>query len=344
MPEGFREGSEALLRHYNENILEHLHRNFKDRVLVSGGRRGCMKRYRRGILLLAVCCLAAAGCRKKDDTADVEVYYLNTEGTALTTEGYNWKSAKPGEQVDEVLKKLRKPQDAVKCTSAIPADVLIMDYQLEGNCLELYFSQEYGLLDKPSEVLLRAAVVESLAQVDTVSLVCFYVNGEPLKDSHGVEVGYMRSDDFVQNTGTALNSYQQEEVTLYYSDETGNSLEKTRVSLRYNSYMTKEKAIVEQLIKEPEEEGKRAVIPAETKLLGVSIKDNICYVNLNEGFLADIPSIKPELKVYALVNSVIGGGNCRQVQISINGDTEIALEGGISLEKPFQENKTIVEE
>lgn len=303
-----------------------------------------MKRYRSWILFLAVCCLTAAGCGKKDDTADMEVYYLNTEGTALTTEGYEWKSEETMEQIDEVLKRLRKPRDTVKCTSAIPADVLVTDYQLKGNCLELYFSQEYELLDKPEEVLLRAAVVESLTQVEPVFLVCFYVNGEPLKDRRGDVVGYMRSDDFVQNTGAALNSYQQEEVTLYYADETGNSLVETKMSLRYNSYMTMEKAIVEQLIKDPEVEGRRAVIPAQTKLLGVSVKDNICYVNLNEGFLAQMPLVKPELKVYALVNSVIEGGNCSQVQISINGDPEVALEGGLSLKKPFQENKTMVEE
>ena len=119
---------------------------------------------------------------------------------------------------------------------------------------------------------------------------------------------------------------------------------KTEVVLRYNSYMTLEKAIVEQLIKGPEIEGRLAVIPAETKLLSVLIKDDICYVNLNEGFLAKTPITSPELAVYSLVNSIIEGGNCSQVQISINGDPDVKLEGEFALDKPFERNMEIVEE
>lgn len=303
-----------------------------------------MRIYKRVILLLILCCLAATGCRQKKEAEEIQIYYLNPEGTALTAEGYNWKSEETADRIDEVLERLRKPQDTVKCTPAVPSDVLVTDSRIEGNRLDLYFSREYGLLDKPEEVLLRAAVVKSLTQIDEVYLVRFYVEGEPLKNSHGDVIGYMRNDDFAQNTGAALNSYQQEEVTLYFADVSGTSLVKTEVSLRYNSYMTIEKAIVEQLIKGPDSDGRFAVIPAETKLLGVLIKDDICYVNLNEGFLAELPSVNPELTVYSMVNSIIEGGNCSQVQISINGDPDVSLNENLALNKPFEENTEIVEE
>ena len=157
-------------------------------------------------------------------------------------------------------------------------------------------------------------------------------------------IGYMRSDDFVQNTGAALNSYQQEDVILYFADASGTRLIKKQVSMRYNSYMTLEKAIVERLIKGPESEGSFAAIPADTKLLSVSIKDDICYVNLNEGFLAGLPSVDPELTVYSIVNSIIEGGNCSQVQISINGDPNVSLNDTFALDNPFEKNFEIVEE
>lgn len=303
-----------------------------------------MRTHRRVILLLILCCLAATGCRQKKEAEDIQIYYLNPEGTALTAEGYNWKSEETEDRIDEVLERLRKPKDTVKCTPAVPSDVLVTDCRIEENRLDLYFSREYGLLDKPEEVLLRAAVVKSLTQIDEVYLVRFYVEGEPLKNSHGDVIGYMRNDDFAQNTGVALNSYQQEKVTLYFADVSGTSLVKTEVSLRYNSYMTIEKAIVEQLIKGPDSDGRFAVIPAETKLLGVLIKDDICYVNLNEGFLAELPSVSPELTVYSMVNSIIEGGNCSQVQISINGNPDVSLNENLALNKPLEENTEIVEE
>ena len=180
-----------------------------------------MKAYVSTFFLFVIFCFAAAGCGQKEAAGDIQIYYLNTEGTALATESYNWKSDQISERIEEVLERLRKPKDTVKCTSAIPADVLVTDYQIEGNRLDLYFSQEYELLNKSEEVLLRAAVVESMTQIEEVYLIQFYVKGKPLENNHGEAVGYMRKDDFVQNTGTALNSYQQENVTLYFADSSG---------------------------------------------------------------------------------------------------------------------------
>lgn len=306
------------------------------------GGVGMKRNYRIWILALAVG-LLMSGCKREEHTGDVQIYYQNTEGTGLVTEGYEWKTKETASQIDEMLERLKKPEDTVECTSVIPEDVLIAGYQLDKNNLDISFSQEYVLLDKPAEVLLRAAVVKSLTQIDGVQYVRFHVNGELLKDGHGNPIGYMQSEDFAQNTGAALNSYQREDVTLYYANAADTNLVKLQVSLRYNSYMTIEKAIIEQLMEEPDESGAQTAIPAETKLLSVSVKDNICYVNLNEGFLAELPQIRPEQTVYSLVNSIIEGGNCKQVQISVNGDTNIQFRGEIDLSKPFEKNMEIVE-
>lgn len=303
-----------------------------------------MRRYYRVGVLVTVFCLLVIGCRKKEEEGDILVYYLNSEGNALATEGYEWKSDQVESQIEEVLKKLRKPKDTVACTSVIPADVLITDCSLDENKLEISFSQEYELLDRPAEVLLRAAVVKSLTQIEGVDFVRFHVGGELLKNAHGNTIGYMQGDDFAQNTGVALNSYQQADVTLYYADAAGESLVQTEVSLRYNSYMTIEKAIIERLINGTDEDGMQAAIPSQTKLLGVSIKDGICYVNLDEGFLAGPDMMPPELIIYSLVNSVIAGGNCSQVQISISGNTNVMFHGEIDLDSPFEKNMEIVEE
>ena len=58
------------------------------------------------------------------------------------------------------------------------------------------------------------------------------------------------------------------------------------------------------------------------KRQGVSLKDSICYVNLDEGFLNNAYVLNPRLTVYSIVNSVIDGGNSSRVQISINGESD----------------------
>ena len=149
------------------------------------------------IALLMFCCLLTVGCHK-EESYDMQIYYLNSEETALNTEGYNLNSDKAEEQVEEVLKKMQNPKDSVECVPAIPTDLMITDIRLEDGRLDLYFSEEYDILDAASEALLQAAVVRTVTQLDGVERVQFHVADEVLKDHHGNEVGYLRSEDFVQ--------------------------------------------------------------------------------------------------------------------------------------------------
>ena len=149
------------------------------------------------IALLMFGCLLTVGCHK-EESYDMRIYYLNSEETALNTEGYNLKSDKVEGQVQEVLKKMRNPKDSVECVSAIPTDLIITDIRLEDGRLDLYFSEDYDILDVASEALLQAAVVRTVTQIDGVERVQFHVADVVLKDHHGTEVGYLRSEDFVQ--------------------------------------------------------------------------------------------------------------------------------------------------
>ena len=76
------------------------------------------------IALLMFGCLLTVGCHK-EESYDMQIYYLNSEETALNTEGYNLKSDKAEGQVQEVLKKMQNPKDSVECVPAIPTDLRI---------------------------------------------------------------------------------------------------------------------------------------------------------------------------------------------------------------------------
>ena len=121
-------------------------------------------------------------------------------------------------------------------------------------------------------------------------------------------------------------------------------LEAEEISVRYNSNMSIEKLIVEQLMKGPSSQDRKAVIPQGTKLLGVSVRENICYVNFDEGFLSVAEQVNPKITVYALVNSIVDGGECSQVQILVNGETNITYQEIIDLSKPLPKEPELIEE
>lgn len=304
-----------------------------------------MKRFWQFVSCIMMTVLLA-GCStgKEPDTSKSHIYYVNAEGTALIEQGYNLEGDTVEAEIKAVLKDMKKESDSIDYKSAFPEKLEVTDWNLDDKKLSIYFNTEYGRMDAATEVLLRAAVVQSLTQIAGIEYVDFYIEGEPLKDKNGNVVGSMRSEDFIKNTGSSLHTYQVANLRLYFANEKGDKLISREVSVRYNSNMSIEKLIVEQLIKGPAMEGAHQTIPSETKLLGVSVKDHICYVNFDEGFLGTGYTAAPDLTIYSLVNSIVDAGTASQVQISINGENDVRYQATVDLSKPFSRNQDIVEE
>ena len=298
------------------------------------------------IVCILLCISLLAGCRKGKEPEEGESFicYVNTEDTALVKEKYEMKGENAEEKVQNLLNAMQKEPDSIEYKSVFPEKLKIQDWTLSDKKLEIHFNSTYEKLSAAKEVLLKAAVVQTLSQLSEVEYVCFFIENSPLTDNLGKEVGYMRAEDFVQNTGSLLYSYQVGELKLYFANEQGNALITENISVRYNSNTSIEKLIVEQLLKGPSREGLYPVIPPETKVLGVSVKDNVCYVNLDEGFLNNTYTIDPKITIYAIVNSIVDGGASSQVQILVNGESDITYMGTVDLSKPLSRDQNLVEE
>lgn len=289
-------------------------------------------------------CGQEEGAGTTDEIEGTYLCYVNTEEDSLARESYEIQGETADEEVEDVLEEMQKEADSIDYRSAFPDHVSVTDWSLTDGRLDLTFSDSYLRMSKGEEVLLRAALVETLGQIKGVDEVGFFTGEGPLTDSDGQEIGYMSPEDFVQNTGSTLHSYQLQELKLYFAGEKGDCLEPETVSLRYNSSTSIEKLVVEQLIKGPEKEGMLAVIPPETRVLGVSVREHICYVNFDQEFLNGAPGVTPEATVYAIVNSLTESGNVSQVQISVNGESDIQYMNRIDLGKPLTRNPDLVEE
>ena len=300
--------------------------------------------------LLILMSASVFGCGQEEGTGATDeiegtyLCYVNTEEDSLARESYEIQGETADEEVEDVLEEMQKEADSIDYRSAFPDHVSVTDWSLTDGRLDLTFSDSYLRMSKGEEVLLRAALVEALGQIKGVDEVGFFTGEGPLTDSDGQEIGYMSPEDFVQNTGSTLHSYQLQELKLYFAGEKGDCLEPETVSLRYNSSTSIEKLVVEQLIKGPEKEGMLAVIPTETRVLGVSVREHICYVNFDQEFLNGAPGVTPEATVYAIVNSLTESGNVSQVQISVNGESDIQYMNRIDLGKPLTRNPDLVEE
>lgn len=297
------------------------------------------------ILLLAIP-LLMAGCRKQQqvDESGYQIWYINQDETCLKYENKELQSKNEEGLLREMMEVMRETPTDDELKPVIPEDVELLDFDFEHNQLYLDFSPEYKKMPKVYEVLCRAAIVRTMGQIDGVEYVDFQVNGEPLTDLEGKEIGLMNEDQFIENAGEEINAYKTADLTLYFSNKAGDKLVGQRVAMEYNSNISLEKLIVEQLIAGPPFEGAYPTIPSETKLLNISIKDNICYVNLDEGFLGTGYNVIESIPVYSIVNSLIENTDAQKVQISINGETNRMFRESINFDTIFEKNEGLIEQ
>lgn len=297
------------------------------------------------LFLLSILTLTFVGCSEKENGMEMTIYYVNSDENALVQEEYNLLAVDTKPQIEEILTAMKDADHNVNYHSAIPEELEVKEFRYRNKRLDLVFSEEYNSIQKGREVLLRAALVQTLVQIPEVSVVSFYVESQPLTTLSGEVIGYMRAEDFVQNTGSILKSYKTTDLRLYFSNMEGTALVTEKKSnVRYGSNTSIEKLAVEQLMKGTSSDKSKSPIPSNAKLLSVSLKDGVCYVNFDSTFLSEGINQIPEVTVYSIVNSIIANGNATKVQILVDGSSDVKLMGTFDLNRIFEWNAEIIGE
>ena len=115
-------------------------------------------------------------------------------------------------------------------------------------------------------------------------------------------------------------------------------------NVRYNVNTSIERLIVEQLMKGTNATGYQSTIPKTATLLGVSVKEDICYVNLDSKFVSDSYDLNPEVTIYSIVNSLVSNSNISKVQILIDGVSDVMYKGTVDLARPLKGDEKLLKE
>lgn len=306
-----------------------------------------MKKIKKQRIIL--CCVGLfallSACGKRTDIKDGDdfIYCLNESLTGLVKVGFELPDGTVDHQVMAVLDELAEPAEDINYTQVLPDKVKVNSFEVKNVIASVDLSKEYLDIPMVQEKLVRAALVRSLLQISGVQGVWLTVDGEPLIEADGTQVGMLNGDDFVENTGASVSSYQNETLTLYFANEGGDKLVERKVNVRYSSNVLKEKIIVEKLMKGPKGTSSYPTMNPAVTLLSVTVKDDVCYVNFDSEFLNSTYDVKPEVAVYSLVNSLLNGTEADKVQIAVNGVTDVRYKDTIDLSQPFQKNLELVE-
>lgn len=272
-----------------------------------------------------------------------EVYYINREETAISSETiYLDEEMTQDEQISALLAALQSVPEDVSLKASVGTAFQINGYKVDEGQLNIDVDESYRKLAATTEVLVRASIVRTLVQAEGINHVLMTVGGQSLTDSSGEAVGPMTADTFIDNAGDAINPYEMVTLTLYFANETGDRLVATTRTLEYNSNISVERLVVDCLVSGPDTDQAFPTINPDTKVLGVSTRDGICYVNLDETFLTQIYSVTPEVVIYSITNSLVELTSVNKVQLSINGRTDVVFREAFNLANLYERNLDLV--
>lgn len=310
------------------------------------------------VLFLSVCMiLMLSGCslvRKiVGGSGDVEVtmteashgiYQMNLDGTKIVKVSYEVEASTTEELIEGYLLALQQtPSDnAYKSIISGNVQVLSYEYNSSNRLVTLYFNPSYENLTATSEVLTRAAIVKTLTQFsDDIQYVSFVIGETPLTAKDGSML-MMRGRDFVNNIGGSMEYVREDYVTMYFVNSEGALLQTEDVIVKYSSTINLETAVVNSLISGPITEGLKPALSPDIEVNKVNVKEGICYVDLDEGFLERVEGQSFQLNIYSIVNTLTQIPGITRVQFLIDGEIFNGKVEGFRIDSLFEKDMSIV--
>ncbi len=297
------------------------------------------------LILTITLALSMVSCGSKNEESDYQIYYLKSDKAGIVPIAYTFQSDDTAEMVEEAINELAESPDDIDYINTIPSEVEAKSWEINDGNLSLYLVGGYDSLDTYTEILVRAAIVKTLVQIDGVESVSIYVNDAPLADSNGDSIGAMTADTFIEDFGQETDSLLSSELTLYFASADGMSTVAETREVYYSRNVTIERLVIEQLLKGPDSDELLSAIPPGTKLNSISVSENgVCIVNFDAAIESTVTGVTENVTVYSIVNSLTELDNIKQVQILVNGDTPHISNVDVDLSSAISRNEDIINE
>ena len=298
------------------------------------------------ICLVCLLLIGLIGCGTAKEEAIENrnsLYSLNPEASKLVSREYIFVASDTNGQIEEIYQNIIAEQDHETQVALLPADVKMQSWKLDNKTLILNFNANYGFMEPTREILARAGIVRSFANIDGVANVMFTIEDKEFLDAKDEPVGLMQAIDFIEDSGKDVNAYNYVTMKLYFANRTGDKLVREERKVYYSKNTPLERAVVEQLLEGPQNAEHYPTIPAETKILGASAMDELGYINLDQAFLNPVLPIQGEVALQSIVKSIVEACDVSKVQISINGESKVEYRDNISLDQFFEIDNSLLE-
>lgn len=303
-----------------------------------------MRRWMKAPVLLAAILLAGCGNgQSASNSAEstgagvYQIYYLTPSITRLVAQEYQTDSTDTEALIGELMNQFLNVPADVDNQAALTDKVVYQGYKQQDMVLYLYFDNNYTSMQSYREILSRAALARTMTQIPGIDYINIYSGDQPLLDMNGAPVGMLSPSDFVDGISD-VNAFERTELTLYFTDVTGEKLHAEKREVVHNINTSVERVILEELISGPEQPGLMPTLDSGTKILNVAVNENVCYINFDSAFLSNPLDVNEYIPIYSIVNSLSEQASVNRVQITVGGVQDVSFRDSVSLNAIFERN------
>lgn len=239
------------------------------------------------LILLLICALLLTGCPRRapeqppqETTETVTLTYGDTGNEELVTEEREIRYPAGSDRYQAALEALIAGPETQGYTANISPETKVYGTIRQNDALIVNVSEEFARFGgSVAEIIAVASVVNTLTQFEGIERVKILVEGEEFIGPSGEPRGFMTpfsTDKPVAST---------EEVILYFAqpDATAVSPEQRSITVPPETGIEgRIRLVVEELIGGPEQANLAPTIPAETRVLSVTVNDNTATINFSE--------------------------------------------------------------
>lgn len=303
-----------------------------------------MKRVFLWLMLLAMCLSVLAGCSGADPQGQtISCYYLQSDRSFGQEEGVlgsetrklPTSSVEPGELLNEYF---AGPQHG-NLSTPFPQGLQCVDTSLDDGVLTVVLNEQWEELRGISETLASACLTRTALQLPDIKGVCLETEADA---AGGESAVVLTGQEFLYLDRSTVNTSTT--VRLYFADANGRYLV---ASEREENFVTAEEIpayVVQQLLAGPTEPGQVATMPEGTTLLGLSVENGCCTVDLSGEFLYNKPTagFMERMTVLSLVNSLTELDTIRSVRILVEGE-RVGLYYTMDLDRELVRDETAMD-
>ncbi|MFZ5352697.1 MAG: GerMN domain-containing protein [Bacillota bacterium] len=273
-------------------------------------------------ILLSIALLLSACAQKPEETLkvqEIDVFYSLKGNTGLGKEIREIEYRNNVELIEKTVEEYFKgPKERNKFEWEYEDTPKLLQVVFEGTDVSLNLSEEFNRFSGAMhEAGVVASIVNTMLQFEEVKRVKLLIEGKEFVAPSGMPYGFMEYIDFSPGG-------EQREITLYFADSQAMFVVPEKRNINIDKEAAVEelcRKIIEGLIEGPKSQNLHRTIPAEAKILSISVNGDVVSIDFSAEMLTKHSrgAAGEDMTLSSIVNSLTELEGIRGVLLTVEG-------------------------